>query len=75
MLMTIAPKRASMSDAAAATFPATSFGVGAALLSDYLTDALQRSVLFLNLLHRRGKEELVIASRPTTTALRFHLAA
>jgi hypothetical protein len=75
MLMTIAPKRASMSDAAAAIFPAASFGGGAALWSDYLTDAYQRSILFLDLLRWRGNEEVVITARPTATVLRFDPAA
>jgi len=31
---------------------------------DYLIDALQRSVLFLDLLRQRGNEEIEITSRP-----------
>jgi hypothetical protein len=38
---------------------------------DYIVDALQRSVLFLDLLRRRGNEEIAITSRPTATVLRF----
>ena len=38
---------------------------------DYLVDALQRCVLFLDLLRRRGNEEIEIASRPMATVLRF----
>ncbi len=39
--------------------------------SEYLTDALQRSVLFLELLRRRGNEEVEITSRPMATVLGF----
>jgi hypothetical protein len=38
---------------------------------DYMIDALQRSVLFLDLLRRRGNEEIEITSRPMATVLRF----
>ena len=37
----------------------------------YITDALQRSVLFLDLLRQRGNEEIEITSRPMATVLRF----
>jgi hypothetical protein len=37
----------------------------------YMIDALQRSVLFVDLLRRRGNEEMEIASHPTATVLRF----
>jgi hypothetical protein len=37
----------------------------------YMIDALQRSVLFVDLLRRRGNEEIEITSRPTATVLRF----
>jgi len=52
----------------------TSFaGLGSAMpaLQEYMLDALQRSVLFLNLLRQRGNEEIEITSRPTATVLRF----
>jgi hypothetical protein len=58
MLMTIAPKRASMNDPATAVFPAASFGGGAAVWSDYLTGAFQRSILFLDLLRWRAMKKL-----------------
>ena len=38
---------------------------------DYMVDALQRSVLFLDLLRQRGNEENEITSRPMATVLRF----
>ena len=38
---------------------------------EYLVDALQRSVLFLDLLRRRGNEQEEITSRPMATVLRF----
>ncbi len=37
----------------------------------YMIDALQRGVLFVDLLRRRGNEEIEITSRPTATVLRF----
>jgi len=39
---------------------------------DYMVDALQRSVLFLDLLRQRGNEEIEITSRPLATVLRFN---
>jgi hypothetical protein len=38
---------------------------------DYVTDAGQRSVLFLDLLRRRGNEQKEMAARPVATVLRF----
>ena len=38
---------------------------------EYMIDAFQRSVLFLDLLRQRGNEEIEIASRPMATVLRF----
>ena len=38
---------------------------------EYLADAFQRSVLFLELLRQRGNEEIEITSRPMATVLRF----
>lgn len=38
---------------------------------DYAVDALQRSILFLDLLRRRGNEEVEITSRPLATLLSF----
>jgi hypothetical protein len=38
---------------------------------EYLVDAYQRSVLFLELLRQRGDEEIEITSRPQATVLRF----
>jgi len=40
-------------------------------LPEYLVDAFQRNVLFLDLLRRRGDEEIEITSRPMATVLRF----
>ena len=39
--------------------------------SEYTVDALQRSVLFLDLLRERGNEEIEITARPMATVLRF----
>jgi hypothetical protein len=38
---------------------------------EYMIDMFQRSVLFLDLLRRRGNEEIEITSRPMATLLRF----
>jgi hypothetical protein len=38
---------------------------------EYMVDALQRSVLFLDLLRQRGNEEIEITSRPLATVLSF----
>ena len=38
---------------------------------EYMVDALQRSVLFLDLLRQRGNEQIEITSRPMATVLRF----
>jgi hypothetical protein len=38
---------------------------------EYMVDAFQRSVLFLELLRERGNEEIEITSRPMATVLRF----
>ena len=40
-------------------------------LSDYITDAAQRSALFLDVLRQRGNAEIEITSRPLATVLRF----
>ena len=40
-------------------------------LPEYLVDAFQRSVLFLELLRERGNEQLEITSQPLATVLRF----
>jgi hypothetical protein len=75
MLMTIAPKRASMNDPATAAFPAASFVGSAALVLDYLTGAFQGRILFLDLLRWRGNEEVVITAQPTAAVLRCDPAA
>ena len=38
---------------------------------EYLVDAVQRSVLFLELLRQRGNDQIEITSRPMATVLRF----
>jgi hypothetical protein len=38
---------------------------------EYMVDALQRGVLFLELLRQRGNDEIEITSRPMATVLRF----
>ncbi|MFY9626998.1 MAG: DUF3141 domain-containing protein [Methylocystis sp.] len=40
-------------------------------LSEYLIDAFQRNILFLDILRRRGDEEIKITSTPMPTVLRF----
>jgi len=40
-------------------------------LSEYAVDTLQRSVLYMDLLRRRGNEQKDITSRPSATVLRF----
>jgi hypothetical protein len=52
-------------------FAAASSGTLMATGPEYMVDALQRSVLFLELLRRRGNEELEITSRPMATVLRY----
>ena len=51
--------------------PATAFGNSMASWPEYMVDAFQRSVLFLDLLRQRGNEEIEITSRPMATVLRF----
>jgi len=53
------------------TVPAALFDAPVPALPEYLVDAFQRSVLFLDLLRQRGNEEIEITSRPTATVLRF----
>jgi hypothetical protein len=38
---------------------------------EYVVDAFQRSILFLDLLRQRGNEEIEITSRPLATVLSF----
>src|SRR5271170_863267 len=38
---------------------------------EYMVDAFQRSILFLDVLRQRGNEEIEITSRPMATVLRF----
>lgn len=40
-------------------------------LPDYLIDAAQRGVMFLDLMRRRGNEEIRMAAHPAATVLRF----
>jgi Protein of unknown function (DUF3141) len=40
-------------------------------LPEYLIDAMQRGALFLDLLRRRGNDEIEMAARPMATVLRF----
>jgi hypothetical protein len=54
--------------AAATAYPGAAFTAG---LPGYAVDALQRGVLFLDLLRQRGNEEVEITSRPLATVLRF----
>lgn len=48
-----------------------SFGNSRTAWPEYMVDAFQRGVLFLDLLRQRGNEEIEITSRPTATVLRF----
>ena len=50
---------------------ATASGNIATALPEYLVDAFQRSILFLDLLRQRGNEEIEITSRPMATVLSF----
>jgi uncharacterized protein DUF3141 len=50
---------------------AACFGGASMAWPAYMVDALQRSVLFLDLLRQRGNEEIEITSRPMATVLRF----
>jgi len=50
---------------------AASSGDFMATWPDYMIDAFQRSILFLDLMRQRGNEEILITSRPMTTVLRF----
>ena len=38
---------------------------------DYLVDALQRNILFLELLRQRGNQQAEITAQPMATVLRF----
>lgn len=40
-------------------------------LPEYLVDAFQRSVLFLELLRERGNKQIEITSHPLATVLRY----
>ena len=46
-------------------------GDGMTAWPDYMVDAFQRSILFLDLLRQRGDEEIEITSRPMATVLSF----
>ena len=51
--------------------PAVAYGNSMTSWPEYMVDAFQRSVLFLDLLRQRGNEEIQITSRPMATVLRF----
>lgn len=53
------------------TFLVDPFAAFTAGLPAYVIDAIQRGVLFLDLLRQRGNEEVEITSRPMATVLRF----
>src|SRR5271170_1620404 len=53
------------------TIAASPTFVPGSALSEYLVDATQRGILFLELLRRRGNDEIDIASRPMATVLLF----
>jgi hypothetical protein len=55
-------------------FPKASAAAAGNLMTswpEYMVDAFQRSVLFLDLLRERGNEQIEITSRPMATVLRF----
>jgi hypothetical protein len=55
-------------------FPKASTAASGNLMTswpEYMVDAFQRSVLFLDLLRQRGNQEIEITSRPMATVLRF----
>ena len=55
-------------------FPKASAATSGNLMTswpEYMVDAFQRSVLFLELLRERGNEQIEITSRPMATVLRF----
>jgi hypothetical protein len=61
-------------DLEASAFPNLFAGVSGQAMKtwpDYTVDAFQRSVLFLDLLRRRGNEEIEVTSRPLATVLSF----
>jgi hypothetical protein len=45
--------------------------ISASALLEYLIDSMQRGALFLDLLRRRGNDEIEMAARPIATVLRF----
>ena len=45
--------------------------ISASSLPEYLVDSMQRGTLFLDLLRRRGNDEIEMAARPMATVLRF----
>ncbi|MEO7128984.1 MAG: DUF3141 domain-containing protein, partial [Rhodoferax sp.] len=51
--------------------PPIPLGSSALAGPQYMVDALQRSILFLDLLRQRGNEEADITSRPLATVLRY----
>ena len=62
---------ASSGTAVSGVAPQPSSGNSMTAWPEYMVDAFQRSVLFLDLLRQRGNEEIEITSRPMATVLRF----
>lgn len=52
-------------------FAASSDALTTSSLPEYLLDAFQRSVLFLELLRERGNKQIEITSQPQATVLRY----
>ena len=74
VLMPKSASTANLPDLQVPGFPeffAASSGSAMTAWPDYMVDAFQRSVLFLDLLRRRGNEEIEITSRPMATVLSF----
>lgn len=51
--------------------PAASWPAGAGPMAEFTLDSWQRSVLFLDLLRKRGNEQVDITARPSATVLSF----
>jgi len=69
--MTNPAKPASLDPLTAFNPIAASFGNVMTAWPEYVVDAFQRSVLFLEILRGRGDEQASMASRPMATVLRF----
>ena len=71
MTQDLMSKLASAANPFGFTAPAVPSGNFMTAWPEYMVDAFQRSVLFLDLLRQRGNEEIEITSRPMATVLSF----